>query len=249
MSLIDPSAAARERAARKRGPLPLLVSGALLIGFGGFAGYGWSEFAAGGFDAAPEVLSLVAIPLGMTGSIISFIAWSAMSLRRERFNVGLGLGLILLGFGSVFLWTASSAEAARSDTSVLWIVGSAALAVAALLILLSVLGSVRRAGRGRLEEQIMRNGRETVAAVSDQGYVRFRESANILTTVTFTFHDAEGRQRWVRRSMLISENAPVLNGQKTRLWYDPMEPGNEKKIVVEMARSSKVFSRAPGTQA
>ncbi|MDN5669524.1 MAG: hypothetical protein L0G87_14130, partial [Renibacterium salmoninarum] len=107
MSLIDPSAAARERAARKRGPLPLLVTGALLIGFGGFAGYGWSDFTVGGFEAAPEVLSMVAIPLGMTGSIISFIAWSAMSLRRERFNVGLGLGLILLGFGSVFLWTAS----------------------------------------------------------------------------------------------------------------------------------------------
>ncbi|MEN0136307.1 MAG: hypothetical protein AAGC80_14235 [Rhodococcus sp. (in: high G+C Gram-positive bacteria)] len=40
------------------------------------------------------------------------------------------------------------------------------------------------------------------------------------------------------RRMLISSDAPVLDGQPTKIWYDAADPGNERKIVVELATTS-----------
>ena len=82
---------------------------------------------------------------------------------------------------------------------------------------------------------MMRSGTRTTATVTDKGYDIFRESARILTSVTFTFTDLNGVQRWVQRPMLITASDPVVEGQETDLWYDPSAPGNDKRIVVKLA--------------
>jgi hypothetical protein len=81
------------------------------------------------------------------------------------------------------------------------------------------------------------------ATVSDKGYTVFHESDRILTTVTFTFTDLQGVQRWVQRTMTVSAADPIENGQETRLWYDAANPGNDRAIVVELAYRSPLRAR------
>lgn len=238
MSLIDPAAKAQARAGRKLGPLPMAICAIVLLLFGVVAGYGWSSISAAGEDGDPDVAALVAIPLGMLGGIVSLIIWGGMSLRRKRFNFGTGFGLLAIGIGFGFFWTANFTDPGRADVPLLWLIGLVIFGIGALALALNLIGLLVGAGRKRTQHQVMQSGRETTAEVTDQGYVRFRESSKIITSVTFTFRDGQGLQRWVRRTMLINESAPVLNGQKSRLWYDPVETGNDKKIVVEMARNA-----------
>ncbi|NMM92248.1 hypothetical protein B2J88_49795 [Rhodococcus sp. SRB_17] len=88
------------------------------------------------------------------------------------------------------------------------------------------------------QEEVVRSGEPVPATVSDKGYVIFHESTRIFTAVTFTFTDAEGLQRWVRRTMVVRAENPVINGQQTQLWYDRNDPGNDARIVVKLAVDS-----------
>jgi hypothetical protein len=40
--------------------------------------------------------------------------------------------------------------------------------------------------------------------------------------------------------MIIQQANPVIEGQETQLWYDARNPGDEKGIVVELARQYPV---------
>ena len=37
---------------------------------------------------------------------------------------------------------------------------------------------------------------------------------------------------------MISSDAPVVDGQTTKIWYDAADPGNERTIVVDLATTS-----------
>ena len=51
------------------------------------------------------------------------------------------------------------------------------------------------------------------------------------STVTFGFVIGDHTYR-LRRPMTIPQHGLVLDGQRTTVWYDPADPGNEKAMVV-----------------
>ena len=153
-------------------------------------------------------------------------------LRRADIGVGYGAAAALVGAGSGVLLAAAS--------GVPLVIGVALLALGLLLLLLGVRAASGRRAQEARDQQTMRAGTVTTATVTDKGYDFFRESARILTTVTFRFVDLQGTERWVQRMMIIQQANPVVEGQETQLWYDARNPGDEKGIVVELARQFPV---------
>jgi hypothetical protein len=233
VSTIDPAIAARERRTKRPGTVRVVVLLLLLL-IGGFAaGYGWGGI--GGFseDVEPPDLVVVAIPVGMVLTIVCSILWSATVMRRSDVGLSAGWTAVLLGAGAGVLLASTTASSGAAGVVVVIGIGLLVLGLAAF-----VLGLVAAATRRRAavtQQEIMSSGMLTTATVSDQGWVIFRESTRILTSVTFTFVDTSGVRRWVQKAMVIRAEDPLTNGQESRLWYDPANPGDEKRIVVEAA--------------
>lgn len=240
MSTVDPTIARREREQRRPSNARVGVLLALLL-LGGFAaGYGW-----GGFDAMmssgpdePSVLVLVAIPVGMIVTIVSLIAWMAVVLKRADLGLMYGNAAALLGAGAGVIVVAT----AGGGASYVLAIGFGLLGLAMACLVLGVVAAASRRRRAAAEEEAMRTGTQVTAVVTDKGYTVFHESDRILTTVTFSFTDLQGVQRWVQRTMVIEAGDPVQNGQETRLWFDAADPGDDKAIVVELAHRSQLRS-------
>jgi hypothetical protein len=238
MSTTDPVAARRARQARVPGPRRLAVAAVLELLGGLGLGYGWSTFgvlgaaagAGGEFD--PTVPALLGIVLGLPLTIAGTSVGAGILARRRDLGIGPAIAAFWLG-GAFGIQLAALAHGADLLPFVL-----GALALAVVVGALAVAGARRRAAQRRVDDEMMRTGTLTTATVSDQGWLVFGESTRILTTVTFTFTDAQDVQRWVQRTMVIHAADPVLNGRETRLWYDPAAPGDERRIVVELARAT-----------
>ncbi|MFB2598232.1 hypothetical protein ACEXQE_10600 [Herbiconiux sp. P17] len=237
MSTIDPAIAARERSAKRPGTVRVAVLLLLLL-IGGFgAGFGWG--AVGGFseDVDPPVLVVVAIPVGMALTIVCSILWSATVMRRSDVGLSAGWTAALIGGGAGVLLASTTTGSSGADVVLVGVgIGLLVLGLASFVLGLAAAATRRRAAD--THEEILRTGMLTTATVSDQGWVIFRESTRILTTVTFTFVDTSGVRRWVQKAMVIRAEDPLTNGQQSRLWYDPANPGDEKRIVVEAAMLS-----------
>lgn len=83
-------------------------------------------------------------------------------------------------------------------------------------------------------ERMRSTGVQVRATVSDQGYARFGESPRLLAKVTFAFRDATGAKCRVRRMTAIHATDPIVEGQTTRLWYDPADPADRRRIAIEL---------------
>lgn len=236
MSLVDPSIAKRQRAAWVPSTrLVTIALGALLVG-GFLTGYGWGGF---GEMVDPEtaevqVLAVIAIPLGMMLTIIASIAWTALLVRRSDIGLMYGNAAALLGGGAGVLTVATTLDAPIVPV----IIGVVLLALAAAALVAGLAAARARRRDADREVRAMREGSVTTATVSDKGYTVFHESDRIFTTVTFTFTDPSGVQRWVQRAMVVRASDPVENGQETRLWFDPRDPGDDSRIVVELAHAN-----------
>lgn len=231
MSTVDPIAARKLRANKRPGPVGIVLAlGFQFIG-GLAAGYGWPHLAVLE-DAEPPVLALTAIIVSIPILVLSSIAWTALAIRSS--NLGLALGGTLAWLGAT-LGVGTAAAQLDYPPLLTW-AGGGCLLIFLLLGCLGIIGARARRNAARREADVMRTGTMTPARVTDKGYVSFSDSAKILTTVTFTFHDAGGVQRWVQRALLITAAEPVVDGQETMLWYDPTDPGNDKKIVVQLAK-------------
>ncbi|WP_223691327.1 hypothetical protein [Leifsonia poae] len=240
MSIVDPSIVRRERASRRPSTLRVLVTLGLILVGGFLTGYGWGG-AGASIDVpdGPGVATIVAIPLGMLLLVISSIAWVAIVMKRSDIGVMYGHAAGLLGIGAGVFIVPRNAE----NASVLELVALIAFGLGLICLILGVAAAATRRLREATAVATMRTGQATTATVTDKGYTRFRESDRILTTVTFGFTDLQGVQRWVQRMMTIHISAPVENGQQTRLWYDAGAPGDDKRIVVELARESPLRPR------
>jgi hypothetical protein len=235
VSTIDPAIAARERRAKRPGNVRVVVL-LLLILIGGFAaGYGWGGV--GGFseDVDPEVLTVVAIPVGMALTIVCSILWTATVMRRADLGVSAGWTAALAGGGLGVMLASSTLPEGSGADGVLLVIGVALLALALAAFVLGLVAAAARRRAADTQQEMMRTGMLTTATVSEQGWTIFSESTRIFTTVTFTFVDTAGVRRWVQKPMVIRAEEPLTNGQETRLWYDPANPGDEKRIVVEAA--------------
>lgn len=233
MSTVDPVALRKLRTAKRPGPVPIAIALVLQFAGGLAAGYGWPQMMLFD-DADPPALAMAGIISSIPLLVIGSLLWTGIVLKHRR--LGLSMGGAIAWLGAALGVQQGSSNLGNPP----WMAALAAgfLAVAMLLALFGALAARRRRITAIREEEIMLTGTAAAAIVSDKGYTIFRESSKIFTTVTFTFHDLAGIQRWVQRSMLINAAAPVVDGAETTLWYDAMDPGNDKKIVVKLARDS-----------
>lgn len=237
MSIVDPVIAQRLRRTRRPGLVAVVIV-LIVILFGGVAvGYGWSSMFGGAslVDAAeyePSWISVVAIIAGFPLSIIGTIAWLGIVLKRRELGVLYGLATFWTGAGIGLL------IAARALGGLVTVIGLISFGLAAVFLAVGAVAAGRRQASRNLQAEIIRTGTRTTATVSDKGYLIFRESPRIFTTVTFTFTDLQGVQRWVQRQMVVHAASPVVDGQETELWYDASDPGNDKKIAVKLAVDS-----------
>ena len=231
MSTVDPVALRKFRANKRPGPLAVVLALAFQFVAGLAAGFGWPHVEA--FEAEePPVLAMVAVISSIPLIVLSSIAWTAIVMKHSKLGLTLGGSLMWLGAA---IGVAVAAVEFDYPAILTWI-GLGCLAVCLLLGILGAMAAQKRRAVAAREARVMSTGIMTSARVSDKGYLAFRESAKILTTVTFTFHDSSGIQRWVQRPLLINAAEPVVDGQETTLWYDPSDPGNDKKIVVKLAQ-------------
>lgn len=232
MSTTDPTLGRKARAARRPGVAVLAVY-LLLLTAGGFGqAYGWTSVALLGETDGPPPGAMLGLIAGVPFLILGAAGWARASLKRRDIGFGYAAGAALLGAAGGFV-----VAAAPYAFPALALVLAAGCALLGLLFV--VLGVTAASARRRQDDRdldTMRTGRLTTATVSDKGYTGFGESSRILTLVTFTFTDLHGTQRWVQRMMLITEDAPIVEGQESRLWYDASNPGELRGIVVELAR-------------
>ncbi|MGK9147955.1 hypothetical protein KXS11_10050 [Plantibacter flavus] len=236
MSTIDPGIAKQLRAARRPSNLRVVVTLLLLFAGGCALGFGWGGFGWMVDLDTEQVDGLVAaaIPVGMALTVISSIAWTFLVARRGDLGIMYGSTAVLLG-GALGVFLVSQRVDDRGMLSLV-VIGLLVLAAGALILGL-VAAAARRRSVTRADDAV-RSGRETTATVTDRGWTVFHESDRIFTTVTFSFVDLAGTRRWVQRQMVIHAAHPVENGQETRLWFDPAKPGDDRRIVVELAQQN-----------
>ncbi|UAJ78509.1 hypothetical protein IT072_14790 [Leifsonia sp. ZF2019] len=233
MSTVDPSYARAARQARRPGTTRVVVLLVVLFAGGVLMGWGWGGFALIGEDAEPPVGAVVGAVGGLILSVAGFAGWTATVLRRSDVGLGYGAAAELFGGGAGLMAVLQGTQNVVA-LGIAW----ALFVLGALFLVLGVSAAAARRRQDSRDERIMESGMLTTATVSDKGYDFFHESSRILTTVTFTFTDLQGTQRWVQKTVLIEQSAPIMEGQETRLWYDAANPGDTRSIVVELARAN-----------
>ncbi|MFI5428330.1 hypothetical protein [Aeromicrobium sp. UC242_57] len=181
----------------------------------------------------PVIVSGFACFLGL----LATTAWSMRSriglAPAPLITSGVYLGCVLAVGGLV----AMSVETPRPAYLV-------PLAAAAAVAALSILSRARVRGWHARQERL-RSGAHAAGQVTDDGLAVFADSPTIkLATITITFRDLQGVQRWVTSLAVQSLSRPIQVGDDVEVWFDGADPGNLKRIVVE--HDNGVSRLAPG---
>lgn len=237
MSLIDPDAARRQ--ASRRLPTPRdLVPWAIAAFLGGaLLGFGIEAMAARGtpdFSESPIVritLAMVLMPVGGILTIFSWIAWLSRVGRNPALP-GWAIPTALSLLGAAIGTSVARDRGPLIGEPRLSLVAVLLLAGAVLIGALGVISWMRRRARLDVDAEIMRTGSRTLGTVTNQGYTHFTEGGRLITQVTYSYPDGSGNRRYVRRSAIIEASDPVVNGDAVDVWFDPADPGNERRVVV-----------------
>jgi hypothetical protein len=241
MSTIDPVAREREPAfARRRRRTWLAVTSAVAA----LAGYGSSIFGdfPGGsvsfglgepFAAAKALLATVA--LGATILLLGVV----LRLPRQPGVAGqptFVMAIVLVAFDSCFflgsflptsLHVYAHADLSGTRSGMRVVCGLLLVAAAGLV----AWAATRERGRqGR--ERLRRTGRRVSAEVTEVHDTGITSNNAPRVRLTVCFKDAHGTMRFVRRRVSVTRYAGPSVGDHLPLWYDPADPGNEKKIVI-----------------
>jgi hypothetical protein len=241
MSTIDPVARDREPgiAARRRLRWLVLSAVAALVAgygasiFGDFPGSSYSF----GLDQTGPLLKAVLLLAGLIGALLSI--GIAVRLPRtpgirgqQTFVVAGALLAFDVGMlGGTFLPT-SIAEFAGTDLS------GARGGVRIMCGVLAVAGgclvgwAAMRERRRDHRAELRKSGRRVSATVTEVHDTGVTNNNAPWVRITVRFTDSHGTQRFARRHMSVSRFAGPSEGDKVPLWYDPEDPGNEKKIVI-----------------
>lgn len=233
MSLADPHTTRLAKAERRRPVVRAVVTAALLVACA-TAGLVWGNLLVSGVEQADASLQVIAIFSGIA-AWMSFLVFSIATFGSWRAApIVLGGAFLLIGAG--FAWSQLQAGGALLEFPG-WL-GLLFIGMAVLIWVLTAAARARQRLRTADEARTVATGVETTAAVTQVPAGPNPSSRGLWARVTFTFIDGAGSQRWVERTMLIRREGDVKVGDTTRLWYDPVDPGADDRIVVELARDN-----------
>ncbi|KJL34212.1 DUF3592 domain-containing protein [Microbacterium azadirachtae] len=234
MSTIDPDAAWREHSPRRTTGASLLVPGLLLLGAGAVLAWALTRGAATGFSDDAQEQDVAAIIAAIASFFVLLIAlglWVGVASRNPRLPGWLtAVGIAVLGATVGHAVVALPPELLQDP-----VVDPLAFGLAIAAVALLGLGLVARAGRARrldAADELVRTTTPVTGSVTNQGYTHFDDASRILTAVTYTFRDAAGQQRWVKRAATIDVRNPLVNGEEVDVWFDRQDPSDENRIVI-----------------
>lgn len=217
-------------------PLGLLTALCLLLIGGVYAGYGIACTVIDGNDDAPaayvagDSIGLAAIG-GTLAAVVGWLTWSLLVDRYPRSLGQLHAPGVLLPAAAGGLWLAVIELGVTG-----WYAAAAAIGAAAgaLTLLLAVAAAARRHRRWRLELDLIAHGTPVAATVVESGLDPddFEEASNVITTAVFRFTGVDGTVYRVRRGVTIPASAPLVEGQRTVIWYDPARPTDDRLMVI-----------------
>lgn len=199
------------------------------------------------------------------GIIASIVAWSLYSTWNHRFSgdasrfVGIGpltlltIGLVIgVGIGCT-AWTAPDAVGVRIDPefgehepwgagawvfyAAQWWLPALFAVLAIAFLLLGIAGRRRAAARHDLVANLLATGRRTQGSVTEST-VPSSEASRMIFTLTVTFTDAGGVDRWVQRAVKYRTADVPPVGAPVSVLYDPSAPGDESRIFFTTGTAS-----------
>jgi hypothetical protein len=230
----DPAVAARRRAAWTA----LLLAAALVAGYGMsiYADFPGSRIGFG-FEEPLAVLKSLLLLAGLVTTLLlsglvvrlpkrpgprgeqTFV----LSMALLAATAGLFIGSFLPSSFHRFADTdLSDKRTGVRETCAVLVVIAAALVGRAVL----------RSRRRQYTEQLRKTGRRVSAEVIEVHDTGVTNNNAPWVRLTVRFTDAGGTNRFVRRHVSVSRLARPAVGDEVPLWYDPRDPGNEKKIAI-----------------
>jgi hypothetical protein len=244
VSTVDPVARERDPAyaARRRTRWwILMLAASVLSGYGCsiFGDFPGSSFSFGLTDLGPLLKTVLAV-----GGLVAAMLALAVVVRLPK-HAGL-LGQQLFVFAMALLaYTAgffvgtllptvipayAEADLGPSRTNMRVFCGVLLVAVAVVVGLAAV--KSRRTG---VRERLRATGRRVSAEVTEVHDTGITTNNAPRVRLTVKFVDSHGTARYVRRSLYVSRLSRPGVGDRVALWYDPADPGNEKRIVLGTA--------------
>ena len=233
MSTIDPDAVKKVRDERPTTAAQLVLPGILLLFFAGMLAWSITRLAQEPTrnEDDPGAMTLVWLALSALMTLTALGQWMRRAIRNPRLPGWItALGIALLG--------GAAGHSVVPEPPALFglpVVDALTLALGAAGLVLLFLGAGARSARTRridAEEEIVRTTAPVTGSVTNQGYTHFGDADKILTAVTYSFRDGAGVQRWVKRPATIYVRDPLATGEEVDVWFDPMDPANEQKIVI-----------------
>ncbi|MFB9766730.1 DUF3592 domain-containing protein [Nocardioides kongjuensis] len=238
------------RARRRTGPV---VAAVLMAVGSAWAGYGLGLTIIDANDDAPAAyVAQGAAAAGTLGglliAVVGSVGWLFMMDRFPRALSSWHAGGLLLLCSAPGLVVATRELGAGG-----WYdVAAAGLAAAGLLALIGgSLLAARRRLRWLDELRLIAEGTPTAGTVVDSGIdpYDFEDASNLITTTTFRFFGTDGTPYLLRQRVTIPAAAPIVEGQRTTVWYDSADPLDEKRIVVAMVHALRWNVPVPRAEA
>lgn len=207
-------------------------------------------------SGVPVAVRALAIPFGIIASMLCFGQYSKWNHRytgRSTYFAFVGpLTLVLLGLAlgtwiATTMWTVPDAVGTAVDpvfheneqwgigawilySAQWWLPGGLALLGIASLIMRFVSGK-HRARNSDLAAELLHSGSLVEAEVVKSPPVSV-EASRAATAVTLKFEDSAGNSRWVKCPLLLPPREVPVVGEHRPLLFDPVHPGNTKRIFV-----------------
>ncbi|MET9486962.1 hypothetical protein [Nocardia sp. NPDC006630] len=125
-----------------------------------------------------------------------------------------------------------------TGSGVKW-VGVGLLSVTALAVVVLLILAVVRPRRRAAAAAVRTRSVKVTGVVTDDGLARFAQTPSPkLATITVRFVDAAGVPRWVTPKAFQLRSRPIAVDDEVTVWFDPADPGDLSRIVVEKDNGS-----------
>jgi hypothetical protein len=230
----DPAVAARRRAVLLTALLVLSVA----AGYGGsiFGDFPGGSYSIGFNELGPLTKALLA-SIGLAAAMVAFgfairLPKPAGIRGQQSFVLAVAMLAYALGLLVGSFLPTSISRFGRAHLSG----PRGGVRVAGVVLVVVAVGFFAWAARQnqarRRRAQLRAIGHRTMAVVTDVHDTGITNNNAPWVRLTVRFTDTHGTQRFVRRRMSVTRFAGPSEGDRIALWFDPQDPGNEKKIVL-----------------